>query len=101
MKICNAKNVRTFMLGLYADKLTLAGIGPETVKDDFDLLNQGIIDSLGVLELVSTIEEEFSVTVDLEGLDAEQLTIVGPLCEYIGRTALSKGAAPVVSPSDE
>lgn len=93
MTTCNAANVRQFILKLYADRITANGHKPETIKDDFDLMTHQIIDSLGVLELVSAIENEFNIIVDLEGLDAEQLTVIGPLSEYIGRTAQPKAAA--------
>jgi acyl carrier protein len=52
------------------------------IPDNFDLFKEGIIDSLGVLEMIGSVEREFGVALDMEGLDAEQLTILGPFCQY-------------------
>jgi len=89
MNVCNPPNVRSFLVDLYRDRLAAAGYAPEALGDDFDFLGTGIIDSLGVLELISAVEEEFKVTIDLADLDAEKLTLIGPLSEHIGRTALA------------
>jgi uncharacterized membrane protein (UPF0127 family)/acyl carrier protein len=99
MITCNAQNVRGFILRLYGERLKSAGLAPEAVSNDFDLLTQGIVDSLGVLELINAIEAEFNVVIDLEGLDAESLTIIGPLCNYIGRNAQLKEPMPNAAPS--
>ena len=39
-----------------------------SIEDDSHLLNSGIIDSLGVLDLVNFIEEEFKITISEEDL---------------------------------
>lgn len=93
MNMCNPENVRTFITKLYAERIIEQGHAPETLKDDFDLLGSGIIDSLGVLELISAIEEEFHVIVDLQELDAEKLTLLGPLSDYVGRNATAASSA--------
>lgn len=53
------------------------------VPDDFDFLLTGVIDSFGILEMVSAIEKEFAIQLDLELLDAEDITKIGPLARYI------------------
>ena len=45
----------------------------EGLKDDSSFLDEGIIDSTGILELVNFIEEEYSITVDDEDLIPENL----------------------------
>ena len=87
MKACTSDNVREFILQHYRYKLAQMNIELESISEQFDLLSEGVIDSLGILELISAIESVFGISVDLEELDAEQLTIVGPLSEYIARTA--------------
>ena len=57
---------------------------PAELPDDFDLLLIGVIDSFGILEMISSIEEEFQIELDLAALDAEQITIVGPLSSIRG-----------------
>lgn len=79
----NANEVRLFILSRFAEKLANKGLKPENVPDDFDLLEQGIIDSMGVLDIVSSVEDRFATQLDLEDLPAEQLTVIGPLSEFI------------------
>jgi acyl carrier protein len=51
--------------------------------DDESLLDSGIIDSTGVLELVSFIEEEFDFEVKDEELIPENLDSLDKLASYI------------------
>jgi acyl carrier protein len=45
--------------------------------DDFDLLLAGVIDSIGIFEMISAIEHEFQIKLDLGLLDAEDITRMG------------------------
>jgi len=63
------------------------GLNSVEVPDDFDLLLNGVIDSFGILEMISSIEEEFQIELDLAALDAEQITIVGPLSRFVAANA--------------
>ena len=75
--------VRDFLLETLAEKMTRKGLPSEAVSDDFDLLIQGVIDSLGFLEMLGALQEEFQIYVDFDEIDPEKLSIVGPLCQYI------------------
>jgi acyl carrier protein len=55
------------------------------LKNDASFLEQGVIDSTGVLELVDWLEEEFKMTVDDEELIPENLDSVNLLSAYITR----------------
>jgi acyl carrier protein len=57
------------------------------IPDDFDLLLNGVIDSFGILEMISAIEDEFQVQLDLALLDAEDITKIGPLARYVAESA--------------
>jgi len=78
-----AENVKAFLLKKYAEALTNRQLNHGQVPDTFDLLAEGIIDSLGVLNMISDVEREFKIQLDMEHLDAEQLTIIGPFCRYV------------------
>ena len=56
---------------------------PVEVPEDFDLLTEGVIDSLGLVELIASLEERLGVEVDFAELDADDLTKVGPLAAYV------------------
>ncbi len=57
------------------------------IPDDFDFLLSGVIDSFGILEMISAIEAEFQIQLDLALLDAEDITRIGPLARYIAESA--------------
>jgi len=54
-----------------------------TLEDDVSLLDTGIIDSTGVLELVSFIEEEFGIEVKDEELVPENLDSLAKIAAFI------------------
>jgi acyl carrier protein len=55
----------------------------EDLPEDCDLLLSGIIDSIGLLELVGAIQEFAGREIDFEILDPEEMTVVGPLCRFV------------------
>jgi acyl carrier protein len=83
MSATTSEAVRTIMLERLAASLRGLGIDAETVDDDFDLLHNGVVDSLGLLNLLGDVDDALGVTVDYEGLDAADLGRVGALCRYI------------------
>jgi acyl carrier protein len=87
----SAAEVRTVILDHVAPQLAARGLKPEHVPDDFDLLTEGIIDSMGILVLISIIENHFEITVDMEDLDPEHLTVVGPLSRYFEQKTSRRG----------
>jgi len=77
------EKVRQFLLTRYFETIKAGGIDPVGVPDSFDLLLSGVIDSFGILEMIGSIEEEFQIQLDLGALDAEQITIIGPLSRFV------------------
>ena len=73
-------SVRRFLLNRYSEPIAALGMSSAELPDEFDFLLNGIIDSFGLLEMLSAIEDEFHIRLDLATLDAEQITILGPLC---------------------
>ncbi len=57
----------------------------DDLQDNASFLDQGIIDSTGVLELVEWLEDTFEITVDDEELIPENLDSVNSLADYIVR----------------
>lgn len=88
---CNSLGVRDFLVDYYRRKFSYLRIDVTTIPPDFDLLTHGIVDSMGFVDMISAIEKRFQVTIDLEGLDAQQVTMLGPLCDYIERVAVVRG----------
>lgn len=46
-------------------------IAPAELPHDLDLIQSGVIDSLGVLKLVAFVEDEYRLTIAPEELDAD------------------------------
>jgi len=57
----------------------------EGLKNDMSFLDEGIIDSTGILELVNFLEEEFSISVDDEELVPENLDSIDNVASYLER----------------
>ena len=55
------------------------------LQDETSFLEDGIIDSTGVLELVNFLEEEFGITVDDEELIPENLDSIDNVTAYLGK----------------
>lgn len=54
-----------------------------TLRDDSSFLEQGIIDSTGVLELVAFLEQTFSIKVSDHELVPDNLDSVDRVCVYL------------------
>ena len=72
--------VRTYIIEnfLFGDEATLG-------NNAMSLLDEGIIDSVGVMELVAFLEQDFGLTVQDEDLIPENLDSVDNLVAYIAR----------------
>jgi acyl carrier protein len=72
------KAIRDFVLTnfLFSDD-------PSRLQDDASFLEEGIIDSTGVLELVMFVEESFDLTVDDEDIIPENFDSVDGLTHYV------------------
>lgn len=79
------KEVRTFLVELIDEQLSLKGYSARNIPDDFDLLSNGVIDSLSFLELTVALQEEFEVEFDFDEIDPEELSHFGSLCQYTTR----------------
>ena len=55
----------------------------ENLEDNTSFLDEGIIDSTGILELVSFLEEEFSIIVEDEELVPENLDSINNVTAYL------------------
>jgi acyl carrier protein len=57
--------------------------GLENLKDDDSLLEKGIVDSTGILELVGFVEDKFDFRVEDEELIPDNLDSINNLVAYI------------------
>jgi acyl carrier protein len=90
-----AAAARAKILDFCGSALAAYGIDPGAAGDDLDLRASGAIDSLGFVELVVMLEETFGVELDLEEIDPEDLTVLGPLSRHVGAQVAAAKGAPV------
>jgi acyl carrier protein len=57
--------------------------GAKDISDDTSLLDEGIIDSVGVMELVAFLQDTFDLYVEDEELVPEYLDSIGQLVSYV------------------
>jgi acyl carrier protein len=54
-------------------------------KDDDSFLNEGIVDSVGVMELVSFVDHEFGIKVDPSEVAPENFDSVSKLAAFVNK----------------
>ena len=55
------------------------------LKDETSFMEEGIIDSTGVLELVNFLEEDFDISIEDEELIPENLDSINNVTEYLSK----------------
>jgi acyl carrier protein len=63
----------------------LYGQDDDTLDDEVSFLGKGIIDSTGILELVSFIEEKYSISIDDEELIPDNFDSLNKLSTFVSR----------------
>jgi acyl carrier protein len=72
--------IRDFIVNTF-----LFGEGGDTFSDDDSLLDKGIIDSTGVLELVAFLDESYGISVADQELVADNFDSIEKLVEFVKR----------------
>ncbi|MHC4227703.1 MAG: acyl carrier protein [Planctomycetota bacterium] len=85
----NSSKVREFVVENF-----LFGDG-EALKDDTSFMEEGIIDSTGILELVFFLEETFSINVEDDELVPENMDSLVNISGFINRKLDGSSAAQV------
>lgn len=73
-----AAEVEQFIVG----EIT-AGRGVGSVAHDDDLLADGIIDSLGITELITFLERRYGITVEDDDVEAENFRSVDSIVAFV------------------
>jgi acyl carrier protein len=74
--------VKQFILGVIAAD---SGHDVTDFDDDESLLDSGVLDSLGVLKLVSFLDEEMQIDLPLEKLRLEDFASLDSICVLVER----------------
>jgi D-alanine--poly(phosphoribitol) ligase subunit 2 len=84
-----ATAVTHFIVEEFAPDLDADNLGP-----DYDLLEGGIIDSLGLLVVLAWIEEQFDIVVDAGEIDENDFRNVHAICALIESSAQATTSEP-------
>lgn len=71
----NADAIRDFVYARIREAAKASWKPAPELDDDFNLIESGLFDSLGFVELLSAVEKEFEISID----PAEDLTLLGNL----------------------
>ena len=74
------ENIRTFVIENF-----IIDENPDQLENDQSFLESGIIDSTGILELVSFIEEHYSAKIEDEELIPDNLDSVNNVVKFINK----------------
>jgi acyl carrier protein len=80
--------IRTYI----AENLLFSGNG-YPYADDTSFLEEGIVDSMGIMELVMFVDEQFGITVEDEELVPDNFDSVTRLASYIRRKSPALASA--------
>lgn len=62
-----------------------AGRGIDSVAHDSDMLSGGVIDSLGITELIAFLERTYSIKVDDDDIDADNFRSIENIVTFVER----------------
>lgn len=65
----------------------LPDVAASDLADDYDLIASGVVDSLGLLRLVSWLETTFALPVDEFEISEQDFVTVTAICQFIDRVA--------------
>ena len=77
-------DVREMVRGYIVENFLFGDESPLT-GDAISLLDEGIIDSVGVMELVAFLEQDFDISVEDDELVPDNLDSVSNLVGFVGR----------------
>ena len=80
-----APGLRRTVLDILSPKLALLGMGADEIDGDVSMIELGIVDSFGFLELILAVERETGIQADLADLDPEEFTSIDGLVRYLAR----------------
>ena len=83
MTFDGAERVKSMIASILEARLLEQGIAPRELSDDLDLRLQGIIDSLGFIQLITELETRLGRSIELVDLSPDELTQVGALARYL------------------
>ena len=79
----NEGAIKSFLIGEF-----MPDVQASDLANDYDLLANGVVDSLGLLKLIAWVETEFAVTVDDAALDPDNFRTVDAIDAFVARASV-------------
>lgn len=79
----NETVIKDFLIGEF-----LPDVPASELANDYDLLTNGVVDSLGLLKLIAWVETEFEVVVDDAALDPDNFRTVEAIDAFVARASV-------------
>ena len=71
------------IINFLIDEMKLTADEAMTVNNDTDLIEMGIIDSMGILELLVFMEQEFSIDLENVSITAENMRNLSSMDQFL------------------
>lgn len=74
--------IREFLMKKVQARLSKMGESPLALDDDFNLVNSGVVDSMGFLTLITEVESAFGIEIDFSDYEPSEFTTLGGFARY-------------------
>ena len=71
--------IRGFVIERIQAAAAANGRSIEGLDDDFNIVDSGVLDSIGFIDLITSIEDQFDLEIDLSEVDPDEFTTVAGL----------------------
>ena len=62
---------------------TNSGVKIQSISEDEPLIESGIVDSLGILMILSFLDEELGIDLSSDGIDPEKFVNIATICQMV------------------
>ncbi|MEU9235226.1 phosphopantetheine-binding protein [Streptomyces subrutilus] len=84
----NEDTIKSFLIQEF-----IPDVRASELATDYDLLANGVVDSLGLLKLIAWIETEFDVAVDDAALDPDNFRTIDAIEAFVARASVPAQAS--------
>ena len=81
-------SIKESVLNYFANKRALSGSEDEKLRIRY--LNEGIIDSMGIIDLITYFEEQYQIQFEADDLQSEEFQTIGGLVQILERLSSEK-----------
>jgi acyl carrier protein len=81
-------DIRSLVFCLLEQRFLIAGISSvDGLDNSFDMVESGVLDSLGFVELLTALEQRLGVTLDISALSTAEVSNFTTFCTFVHTAA--------------